>query len=102
MYSNLTTLWKVFYYSPKKAEYLKLFLVCHSSKCLSLPILAGSLMRTLSGQSYTAIVMTLEAIYEESGDAEAHGLSLLFKKLETVATMSEVLGSSSIARLCKA
>ena len=44
----------------------------------------------------------MEVIYEESGDAEAHGLALLLKKLETVAAiymLSEVLGS--IARLCK-
>ena len=44
----------------------------------------------------------MEAIHEESGGAEAHGLALLLKKLETVAAIymhSEVLGS--IARLCK-
>ena len=53
-------------------------------------------------RSYIALVVTLEAIYEESGDAEAHGLALLLKKLETVAAihmLSEVLGN--IARLCK-
>ena len=51
---------------------------------------------------YIALVVTLEAIYEESGDAEPHGLSQLLKKLETVATiymLSGVLGC--IARLCK-
>lgn len=53
-------------------------------------------------RSYTAIVVTLKTIHEESGDAEAHGLALLLKKLDTVAAiymLSEVLGS--IARLCK-
>ena len=98
VYSNLTTLWKVFYYSPKKAEYLK-----EIQAVLSMPQLSHENTIRSVKRSYTAIVMTLEAIYEESGDAEAHGLSLLLKKLETVATiymLSEVLGS--IARLCKA
>ena len=52
-------------------------------------------------RSYIALVVTLEAIHEESGDAETHGLALL-KKLETVAAiymLSEILGS--ISRLCK-
>ena len=47
-------------------------------------------------RSYIALVVT----HEESADAEAHGLALPLKKLETVAAMymlSEPLGS--IARL---
>ena len=109
MYSNLTTLWELFYYSPKKAEHLK-----DIKAVLNLPQLKmlkptdttwlshENTIRSVK-RSYTAIVVTLEAIYEESGDAEAHGLSLLLKKLKTAASicmLSEVL--SSIARLCNA
>ena len=51
-----------------------------------------------------ALVAMLEAIYKESGDAQAHSLAQLLKKLETVATiymLSEVHVLGSIARLCK-
>ena len=53
-------------------------------------------------RSYIALVVTLETIHEESGDAEAHDLALCLKQLETVAViyiLSEVLGN--IVRLCK-
>ena len=108
VYSNLTTVWKLFYYSPKKAENLK-----EIQSVLNMPqlkMLKPTDTRWLSHEntitsvkrSYTAVVVTLETIHEESGDAEAHGLALLLKKLDTVAAiymLSEVLGN--IARLCK-
>ena len=107
VYSNLTTFWKLFYYSPQKAEHMK-----DIQAVLNLPqlkMLKPTDTRWLSHEntirsvkrSYTAIVVTFEAIYEESGDADTHGLSLLLKILETAAfiyMLSEVL--SSIARLC--
>ena len=54
-------------------------------------------------KSYTAIVPTLETLHNESGDAEAYGLAVIFKRFETVATiymLSEVLGI--VGRLCRA
>ena len=108
VYSNLTTLWKLFCYSPKKAEQLKEIQAVLNMPQLKMLKLTDT--RRLSHKntirsarrSYIALVTTLEATYAESGDAEAYGLCLFLGKLETVAgiyMLSEVLGS--IARLCK-
>ena len=109
VYSNFTSLWKLFYYSPKKAEKLK-----EVQNVLDLPqlkLLKPTDTRWLSHEntvrsvrkSYTAIVPTLETLHNESGDAEAYGLAVIFKRLETVATiymLSEVLGI--VGCLCRA
>ena len=56
-------------------------------------------------RSYTAIVVTFEAIYEESDDADTRGLSLLLKILETAAfiyMLSEVLAAlQGFAKPCR-
>ena len=111
VYSNLTTLWKLFYYSPQKAEHMK-----DIQAVLNLPqlkMLKPTDTRWLSHEntirsvkrSYTAIVVTFEAIYEESGDADTHGLSLLLKILETAAfiyMLSEVLAAlQGFAKPCR-
>lgn len=105
VYSNLTTLWKMFYYFPKKAENLKEIQVMLNM--LQLKMLKPTDTRWLSHENTIrsiniALVVSLQAIHKESSDAQAHGLAVLLKNVETVAAiymLSEVLGS--IARLCK-
>ena len=79
MFSTLCSLWKLFYYSAKKAETLK-----DVPSVLSLPelkVVKPSDTRWLSHErcvrairkELPALIITWHKLYEDSGDAEAHG-----------------------------
>ena len=93
VYVTLTTLWKFFYHSPKCAESLK-----EVQNVLNLPelkIVKPSDTRWLAHErcvkavkaSYNAIVVTLDNIYEETGEPEALGISKALSKQSTVAAI---------------
>lgn len=100
MFGTMTSLWKLFHYSPKKAERLK-----HVQSVLSLPelkIVKPSDTRWLSHErciraivkELSALIVTLNHIYDECGDAEAYGLCLALSSYCGVATvhlLAEVL-----------
>ena len=88
---TLLTIWKAFYYSPKKAEKLK-----ESQAELQSPevkMQKPSDTRWLACERAVravwlclpALVTTFEEIYDETGDAEAHGIAILSTKYKTVA-----------------
>ena len=100
MFGTMTSWWKLFHYSPKKAETLK-----HVQSVLSLPelkIVKPSDTRWLSHErciqaivkELSALVVTLNHIYDECGDAEAYGLSLALSSycgIATIHLLAEVL-----------
>ena len=97
---TLLTIWKAFHYSPKKAE--KLAEVQAELNSPELKMLKPSDTRWLAREravravrrSLPALVNTFEEIYEETGDAEAHGIASLLTKYNTVACiymLSDVL-----------
>ena len=105
MIGTMSNLWKLFYYSPKKAEALK-----HVLSVLSLPelkVVKPSETRWLSHErcvrailkEFPALIITLNKLYEESGDAEAYGLALVLSSYSGVATI--VLLSTVLDLLAK-
>lgn len=100
IFGTMTNLWKLFYYSPKKAEALKVV-----QSVLSLPelkVVKPSNTRWLSHERFLrairkdllALIVTLQQLYQTSGDAEAYGISLILSSLSGVASiflLSEVL-----------
>ncbi|KAI6656129.1 Zinc finger protein [Oopsacas minuta] len=100
MFSTMTSLWKLFYYSPKKAEALKVV-----QSVLNLPelkVVKPSSTRWLSHERCLsairkdppALIITLQQLYQTSGDAEAYGISLILSSISGVASiflLSEVL-----------
>lgn len=77
MFGTMTNLWKLFYYSPKKAEALKVV-----QAVLSLPqlkVVKPSSTRWLSHErclraiykDLPALIITLQQFYQTSGDGEA-------------------------------
>lgn len=79
MFGTMTNLWKMFHYSPKKAEALKVV-----QSVLQLPelkVIKPSDTRWLSHErcirailkELPAIITTLHNLYEADGDAEAYG-----------------------------
>ena len=93
MFGTMTTLWKMFYYSPKKVEALK-----NVQSVLGLPelkIFKPSDTRWLShercvqaiGKELPALICTLYQLYNDSGDAEAYGLALVLSSYSGVATI---------------
>ena len=88
---TLLTIWKAFHYSPKKAE--KLTEIQAELNSPELKMLKPSDTRWLAREravravrrSLPALVATFEEIYEETGDAEAHGIATLLTKYNTVA-----------------
>ena len=93
VYTTLTTLWKFFHYSPKRAECLK-----EVKRVLDLPVLKiirPSDTRWLAHErcvkavkaSYSAIVMALNNIYETTHEPEALGISKALCKKSTVAAI---------------
>ena len=82
-FGTMTNLWKLFYYSPKKAQALK-----DVQSVLSLPNLKVVKPRSTRWLSHEqclhaihkdlpAIIITLQQLYQISGDAEAYGISLV-------------------------
>ena len=93
MYVTLTTLWKHFHYSPKRAECLK-----EVQWVLDLPelkVVKPSNTRWLAHErcvkavkaSYRAIVNPLNNIYEKTHEPEALGISKVLCKPSTVCAM---------------
>ena len=88
---TLLTIWKAFYYSPKKAEKLKETQAEFQSPEVKMQ--KPSDTRWLARERFVhavrlslpALVSTFEEIYDETGDAEAHGIAILLTKYKTVA-----------------
>ena len=90
---TLLTIWKVFHYSPKKAE--KLALIKAVLQSPEIKMTKPSDTRWLSREravhavreSLPALVTTFEEIYNESGDTESHGIASPLVKYKTVASI---------------
>ena len=93
MFGAMGNLWKLFYYSPKKAEALKE--VQSVLKLPELKIVKPSHTRWLSHErcvrairkELPALIVTLQQLYEVSGDAEAYGLAMVLSSFSGVATI---------------
>ena len=93
MFGTMESLWKLFYYSPKKAEALK------DVQCVlnmpELKIVKPSDTRCLSHErclrairkELASLIINLDNLYEESGDAEAYGLSLVLSSFSGIASV---------------
>ena len=101
---TLLTIWKAFYYSPKKA--VKLAEIQAVLNAPELKMVKPSDTRWLSREravhavrrSLPTLVTTFEEIYNEMGDAEAHRIATLLTKYNTVAyiyMLSDVLHTVS-------
>ncbi len=97
---TLLTIWKAFHYSPKKAEKLAEIQAELQSPEVKMQKpsdthwLARERAVRAVRRSLPAIVSTFEEIYDETGDAEAHGIATLLTKYKTVACiymLSDVL-----------
>ena len=97
VFGMMVNLWKLFHYSPKKAEMLKEIL-----KLPLLKVVKPSDTRWLSHErcmrairkDLPALIATLQHLHETTGDAEAFGLSALLSSFTGVASimfLSEVL-----------
>ena len=100
MFGTMGNIWKLFFYSPKKAESLKA--VQSVLKLPELKIVKPSDTRWLSHErcvwaiyrELPALIITLQQLYETSGDAEAYGIGALLATYTGVASivfLSEVL-----------
>ena len=93
MFGTMGNLWKLFYYSPKKAEALKE--VQSILKLPELKIVKPSHTRSLSHErcvrairkELPALIVTLQQLYEVSGDAKAYGLAMVLSSFSSVATI---------------
>ncbi len=98
MFGTMGNIWKLFFYSPKKAESLKE--VQSVLKLPELKIVKPSDTRWLSHErciraiyrEFPALIITLQQLYEASGDAEAYGLS---------AVLASFTGIASVVFLCE-
>ena len=100
MFGTMGNIWKLFFYSPKKAVSLKA--VQSVLKLPELKIVKPSDTRWLSHErsvrpiyrELPALIVTLQQLYETSGDAEAYGIGALLATYIGVASimfLSEVL-----------
>jgi hypothetical protein len=93
MFGTMGSIWKLFFYSPKKAENLKE--VQSVLKLPELKIVKPSDTRWLSHErcvraiyrELPALIITLQRLYQSSGDAEAYGLSTLLATYTAVASV---------------
>ena len=101
MFGTMGNIWKLFFYSLQKAESLKA--VQSVLKLPELKIVKPSDTRWLSHErsvraiyrELPALIVTLQQLYETSGDAEAYGIGALLATYTGVASivfLSEVLG----------
>ena len=100
LFGMMTNIWKLFYNSPKKAEKLvEIQAILHLPQ---LKIVKPSDTRWLSHErciraikkELPALIVTLQQLYESSGDAEAFGIALLLASqvgIAGIALLSEVL-----------
>lgn len=100
IFTMMGNLWKLFFYSPKKAEALKE--VQSALKLPQLKVVKPSSTRWLShercmraiSRELPAIIITLQQLHETTGDAEAFGLCTLLASFTCIAgimLLSEVL-----------
>ena len=93
VFGTLLTMWKAFHYSPKKAE--KLTEIQAVPEAPEIVVTKPSDTRWLARErcvcavrkTLPALVTTFETIYEDSGDAEAYGLSKLLCTYKFVASL---------------
>ena len=93
VFGTLLTMWKAFHYSPKKAE--KLAEILTVLEAPEIVVTKPSDTRWLARErcicavrkTLPALVTTFEKIYEDSGDAEAYGLSKLLCTYKFVASL---------------
>ena len=93
---TLLTIRKAFHYSPKKAEKLAEIQAELDSPEIKIKMQKPSDTRWLAreravravGKSLPALVSTFKKIYDETGDAEAHGIATLLTKYNTVACIN--------------
>ena len=93
VFGTLLTMWKAFHYSPKKAE--KLAEIQAVLEAPEIVVTKPSDTRWLARErcvcavrkTLPALVTTFEKIYENSGDAEAYGLSKLLCTYKFVASL---------------
>ena len=90
VFGMMSNVWKLFYYSPKKAETLKE--VQSALRLPELQIVKPSDTRWLSHErcmraikkELPALIVTLQQLYQATGDAEAFGLSALLSSYAVV------------------
>ena len=93
VYNMLTTLWKYFYYYPKRAESLKE--IQHVLNLTEMKVIKPSDTRWLTHKqcvnavkaSYTALVVTLDSNYQNYHAPEALGLYKALSKFTTIAAI---------------
>ena len=93
MFGTMGNIWKFFFYSPKKAESLKA--VQSVLKLPELKIVKPSDTRWLSHEhcvraiyrELPSLIVTLQQLYETSGDAEAYGIGTLLATYTGVASI---------------
>ena len=100
MFGMMRNLWKLFNYSPKKAETLKeIQMILHLPQ---LKVVKPSDTRWLSHErcvqaickELPALIITLQQLHESFGDAEAFGISTLLASqvgISCIVLLSEVL-----------
>ena len=105
VFGMMTNLWKLFYYSPRKAEALK-----EVSSVLNLPqlkVVKPSDTRWLSHErcikaickDLPSLIITLQQLYESDGDNEAFGVVTLLSS--TVGIMSVIMLSHVLSIVTK-
>ena len=105
MFGTMCSLWKLFYYSAKKAKALKDVQSVLSLR--ELKVVKPSDTRWLSHErcvrpihkELLVLIITLHNLYEDSGDAEAYGLAMVLSSYSAVATV--ILLSSTLDLLAK-
>ena len=107
--SNILAIWKLFHYSPKKAAVLREIQAALAHP--QLKMLKPGDTRWLSHRnsvhairrSFSPLVVALESIYEEQGDAKAFGLAKLVRSYNFIAAVSMLCDAlDPVARLCTA
>ena len=106
-FGTMTSIWKLFYYSPKEAESLKGIQAVLGFPALK--IVKPFYTRWLSHEHCEAIckelpplLQTLTQLHESSGDAEAYGIYSLLAIVNGVSSsylISEVLSSLALLNL---
>lgn len=97
VFGMMTNLWKLFYYSPKRAEKLK-----EVQAILHLPelkVVKPSSTRWLSHErclkaihkELPAIITTLQQVFEAEGDAEAHSILCSIQGIATIILLGKIL-----------
>ena len=94
MFGTLGNIWKLFFYSPKKAESLKA--VQSVLKLPEIKIVKPSDTRWLPRASYPYhhLIITLQQLWEITGDAGAYGIGTLlatYTGVASIMTLSKVV-----------